>query len=116
MDITMTMPKTEPREFVEKLFNEEWDGEDVPFPFGRTVRDLHQGEYLYLIYRGLIRGRLTVTRVEQTPQTIRVGSEGHPVRARTVVYVHCRGVRADRVIHRESHRGHRYDNVLEWGG
>lgn len=118
MDISRTFPQDETPDWVANLFNGNWQGE-TEFPFGRTVRYVEQGDFLYLIYRGRVHGRMRVTDVEQHPQTrqtIQVGTDGHSVTARTVVWVELPGELAPGNIPRDSHRGHRYDEVPEWPG
>lgn len=114
MTITRTMPQDEDLDWVANLFNGTWTGEEE-LPFGRTVRHVEPGDYVYLIYRGRVHGRLRVSDVEHADRTIVVGTDGHPVEAKTVVWVHCPGELAgDRNIPRSSHRNHRYDDVPEW--
>jgi hypothetical protein len=114
MNITQTIPKTETPEWVGEFFDGTRRGlED--FPFGQRLANVTPGDFLYLIHRGRIRGRLLITKVEQSPQTVRVGSQGRQVEAMTVVWVNCPGEDAgSRCIHREGHRGVRYDEVPEW--
>ena len=107
------MPRTETPHYVAGLF----DGphQRVDFPFGRTVRYVENGDYLYLVYRGRIHGRLRIVDVEQqVRRTIEVGSDARQVRARTVVWVQCPGELAPGDYPRNLRRGHQYDRVPEW--
>jgi hypothetical protein len=114
MPITCTIDQNETQAWVDEFF----DGtrtEDQDFPFGRAVRNVVVGDYLYMIWRGLIRGRLRITRIQHIQETIEVGTHEKRVRSRSVVWVECPGEPAgSRIIERESHRGHRWDDVAEW--
>ena len=114
MDISCTIPQTQTFTWVEEFF----DGtrtKDEDFPFGTRIKDVQKGDFLYLIYRGQIRGRLQITSVENAQRTVPVGSEGKPVDSKTIIWVRCPGEAVGgRVILRESHRGFRYANVPEW--
>src|SRR5262249_36731419 len=102
------------REWMDSFFDGTRTGEE-DFPFGRPVRNVEEGDYLYLIYHGRIHGRLLITRIEHARRRVRVGTHGQHVEAQTVVWVECPGESAgERNIRRDSHRGHRWDDVPEW--
>jgi hypothetical protein len=115
VDITMTIPQGESPEWVESFFNSPRDeGEDY-FPFAATVRDVCPGDWLYVIYRGRIHGRLEILRVDYSGSSLPVGTLGETVNARTVVWVRCPGESAgDRNIPRDGHTQFHYDDVPEW--
>ena len=116
MNITRTVPQWESPEWVANFFNGVWQ-DRAEFPFGRTVKHVDQGDFLFLIYRGQIAGRLRVVAVEQhpeTPENKSVGTDGHSVNAKTVIRVQLPGEPAPADIPRKGHRLHRYDNVPEW--
>jgi hypothetical protein len=116
MNITRTIQQTERPEWVDSFFDGSWR-EEAHFPFGRRVRDVEEGDYLFIIYRGRVVGRCEITRVDQhdQPVTMQVGTDRNPVEAKTVVWVRFPGEPAGvRNIQREGHRGHRYDDIPEW--
>ena len=115
MGITRTIPKWEDPEWVAALFAGDRPWLD-DWPFAQTLRDVGEGDFLYVIYRGRIHGRFEIAAVEETDQTVTVGPTKRPLRARTVVWVRCPGELAGRrYIPRRGHRGARYDDVPEWG-
>ena len=101
-------------EWIENLFNGTWTG-DEEIPLGRVARQVQQGDYLYLIYQGRVHGRLRINDVEQAQRTVVVGTDGHPVQARTILWVQCPGERAPGDYPRTLRRGFKYDRVPEWG-
>ena len=113
MDITRTIPQTERPDWIAQLFDGHWVG-DVEFPFGRAVKNIYAGNWLYLIYRRRVHGRLKISRVEHNECVVPVGSQSESVYARTVVFVNCPGELAPGVLLTVGHRGHRYDNMREW--
>jgi hypothetical protein len=88
MDISRTIQQTESTEWVDSFFDGTFNG-DIKFPFSRTVKHVHIGDYLYLIYKGRYCGRMRITHVNQGHKTVRVGSGKTPVIGRTVVRVRC---------------------------
>jgi hypothetical protein len=114
MDVTRTIPQREDPAWVAEFFDGTRSGKE-DFPFAQRIQRVEPGDFLYLVHRGRIRGRLEIIEVEQTQRTVRVGRDRALVRARTILWVQCPGESAgQRDIRRASHRGHRYDRVPEW--
>jgi hypothetical protein len=87
------------------------------FAVGKRIRMVQAGDYLYLVYKNMVVGRLPITKVEYEEKTLPVGVERRPIGARTVVWVQCPGEPAgDRKISRRHQQSFRYDDVPEWAG
>jgi hypothetical protein len=114
MDITRTIPQTEDPNWVDSFFDGPEREED--WPFSQRVTNVEPGDFLYLIYRSRIIGRFEVIRVEQLDKTksVPVGTDEHPVDAKTIVYLRFPGERAPKLIARRSHRNHRYHGGSAW--
>jgi hypothetical protein len=113
MDITRTIPKTELPRWIDSFFNNSRKGSKEYFPFGRHVKNVGPGDFLYLIYKGAVYGRLEIVKVDQgANRRLPVGTKGIPINAKTIVWVRCPGDRPQRTMRRRSHRGHKYDGKL----
>ncbi|MBV9123143.1 MAG: hypothetical protein JO112_07290 [Planctomycetes bacterium] len=116
MNITCTIGQKETPAWVAEFLDGTRQGA-VHFAFGQRINHVYPGDYLYLIHRGKVQGRLRITEVvEDAELTLPAGNEHEPIEAKTVVWVHCPGEPVGhRDIPRDSHRGFRYDEVSEWG-
>lgn len=115
MDITRTIQGDEAPDWVEQYFDGKVKGDNSSwFPLPGRPKDIDQGDWLYLIYRGRIHGRFVITGVADVDAQEQVGTAGPVIRARARVYVRCPGERAPRWIRRRGNQGIRYDGVPEW--
>lgn len=116
MGIFRTIPKTESKEWLQReFFNNSKKGRKDFFPFGRVVRKANKGDFLYLVYKGYVFGRLCIQRIDQKPGILHVGSKSHQVRAKTVIWVDCPGELAPGKYRWRSLHGFTYGDVADWG-
>ena len=116
MDIARTIQAEEHSDWVERLFDgKELTGKNATnFPLKARPSKARVGDWLYLIYRGRIHGRLRITEIEQVDKEVPVGTSGAMVRARALVHVQCPGERAPRWIKRRGSQGFTYVSVPKW--
>src|SRR5262249_18462772 len=108
MDISRTIPKTESQSWVNNMFNGTWTQEDY-FPLGKTVKYAFAGDHFYLIYKNRYAGRFEITKVDQSPQTLPVGTANTPVLAKTTIWVKLPGEPAPPGLPQvKGHRNARY--------
>jgi hypothetical protein len=115
MNITRTIQQSEDPAFVASFF----DGTvtmDEEWPFAQRIRNVEKGDFLFVIYRGEIVGRLAIVDVVRLDRTraVLVGSNREPVEGKTIVTTRCPGEKPKKPIKRRPHRGHKYDPVSEW--
>jgi hypothetical protein len=116
MDVTRTVPRNEIESHIAKWFQGSKRGHK--FPVKGCPRRLQGGDYLYIIWKGLIYGRLQVLNIEKIPlneQPI-VGSRRKVTAGTHNIIVEAPGecVPVNLKIKRRGHRGIRYDSVPEW--
>ena len=90
MDITRTIQATEDPSWVAQLF----DGsiQEAWFPLPCVPKNADRGDWLYVIYRGEVFGRLRINKKERRNQKPDpVGSQGHTIDARCRVHVEVPG-------------------------
>lgn len=110
MSVTRTMQARENKEWVDGFFENEAECE-FPLPF---VPRQEIGDYLYIIYQGVVAGRCRILRCEPRNEPVEVGSEEQPVDARSVIIVQCPGEPAPREIRRQGHMSIRYIGEPGW--
>ena len=117
MNITRTIQRHEDPKWVASFFDRSLEGEKAGwFPLPQVPRKAKAGDWVYVIYRGRIYGRLQITEVRRVNRADPVGSRGtQRVQARCRLYVRCPGQLAPKKIERRGHQGIRYDDVPEWG-
>lgn len=90
MDITRTIQATEDPSWVKQLFDgsihEAW------FPLPGVPKDADRGDWIYVIYRREVYGRLRIKKKERRNQKPDpVGSKDHTINARCRLYVDVPG-------------------------
>jgi hypothetical protein len=115
MHITVTMPRSYTREWVDALFDGSRPEPELDFPFDRTSVNIQPGEWVYVIHQGLVCGRLQVTEIQHDAGQVAVGPDQRPINGRTVIWVSAPGEPAgDRCIERRGHQSFRYAHDLVW--
>jgi hypothetical protein len=115
MNTTVTVPTRTAVEWVNALFDGTRLEPELEFPFDKNSVNIQPGEWVYLIYQGMIRGRFQVTRIEHSAGDVPVGPDQRSVTGRTVVWVHSPGESAGtRTIQRDGHRSYQYAPDVVW--
>jgi|SRR5580698_2653590 hypothetical protein len=121
MDISRTVPQAETVDWVNSFFDGTWPINDpdwpLYFPSAGPIANLNVGDYLYIIYRGLVRGRLRIREIEHVENgtTLEVGSNADEVPARVIICVDYPGESVgERIVPCSGHRGHKYVPTPLW--
>ncbi len=114
MNVTRTVPKEEVESHIKRWF--EGNKREHRFPVKGKPQKLFKGEYLFIIWKGLIYGRLEVLDIEKIPlnKVPIVGSKNVKTAGTHNIIVEAPGELAHSVIKRRGHMGIRYDEVKEW--
>lgn len=114
MNVVRTIPMDEVETHIKSWF--EGSNREQRFPVKGRPSRLFPGDYLYIIWGGLIYGRFTVTGIEEigphNPPI--VGSKAKLTGGTHNVVVDAPGEVAPFEIMRRGHLGIRYDDVPEW--
>ncbi len=102
--------KTIPVSGGESRFESLYDGsiQEYEFHMAGKPSKLKVGDYVYTIYKDLLRGRMIISKI--------VGGAVHPGsgRPRSLIYVEAPGERLDEPYTRKGHRGTRYYDGEDW--
>ncbi len=116
MDITRTIQQDEDPSHIDGFF--QGQNRELRFPVKGKPKRLGMGDYVYLIFRGKIVGRFSVTHIVPIPPNqipYEVGKK-RPFTTKGTYFVVTKapGERTTKLIHRRGHQGIRYDNVSAW--
>jgi len=116
MDATRTIQRQEIEVHIRKWF--QGPKREQRFPVKGRPSRLDKGDYLYIIWRGLIYGRFRVVSIERIPlnQSPVVGPAGKQFVTKGThnIVVEAPGELACIAIKRRGHQSIRYDGVPEW--